>query len=58
MTVELAAARPAAPMAELVAELADRQRRLDLLAAGSDSRTAVRAVHPVGATPRSAGSGR
>jgi tetratricopeptide (TPR) repeat protein len=44
ITAELAAARPAAPMAELVAELADRQRRLDLLAAGSDSRTAVRAV--------------
>jgi tetratricopeptide (TPR) repeat protein len=44
VAAELAAARPAAPMAELVAELADRQRRLDLLAAGSDSRTAVRAV--------------
>jgi tetratricopeptide (TPR) repeat protein len=44
VAAELAVARPAAPMAELVAELADRRRRLDLLAAGSDSRTAVRAV--------------
>jgi tetratricopeptide (TPR) repeat protein len=44
VAAELAAARPATPMAELVAELADQQRRLDLLAAGSDSRTAVRAV--------------
>jgi tetratricopeptide (TPR) repeat protein len=44
VAAELAAARPTAPMAELVAELADRQRRLDLLAAGSDARTAVRAV--------------
>ena len=44
MAAELAAARPAVPLAELVAELADQQRRLDLLDAGGDPRTAVRAV--------------
>ncbi len=44
VAAELAAARPAAPLAELVAELADQQRRLDLLDAGGDPRTAVRAV--------------
>ena len=44
VAAELAAARPGAPVSELVAELADRQRRLDLLEAGADPRTAVRAV--------------
>jgi tetratricopeptide (TPR) repeat protein len=40
VAAELAAARPAVPLAGL----ADQQRRLDLLDAGGDSRTAVRAV--------------
>ena len=44
MAAELAAARPAIPLAELAGELADQQRRLDLLDAGGDPRTAVRAV--------------
>jgi DNA-binding SARP family transcriptional activator/Flp pilus assembly protein TadD len=44
VAAELAAARPAIPLAGLVGELADQQRRLDLLDAGGDSRTAVRAV--------------
>ena len=44
VAAELAAARPAVPLAELAGELADRQRRLDLLDAGGDPRTAVRAV--------------
>jgi DNA-binding SARP family transcriptional activator/Tfp pilus assembly protein PilF len=44
VAAELAAARSATPMAELVAELASQQRRLDLLDAGGDPRTAVRAV--------------
>jgi DNA-binding SARP family transcriptional activator/Tfp pilus assembly protein PilF len=44
VAAELAAGRPAAPLAGLVGELADQQRRLDLLEAGGDPRTAVRAV--------------
>jgi DNA-binding SARP family transcriptional activator/Tfp pilus assembly protein PilF len=44
VAAELAAARPAIPLAGLVDELADQQRRLDLLDAGGDSRTAVRNV--------------
>jgi DNA-binding SARP family transcriptional activator/tetratricopeptide (TPR) repeat protein len=44
VAAELAAARPAAPLAELAGELADRQRRLDLLDADGDPRSAVRAV--------------
>jgi DNA-binding SARP family transcriptional activator/Tfp pilus assembly protein PilF/DNA-binding XRE family transcriptional regulator len=44
VAAELAAARPAAPLAGLVRELSDQQQRLDLLEAGGDSRTAVRAV--------------
>jgi tetratricopeptide (TPR) repeat protein len=44
VAAELAASRPAAAMADLAAELADRQGRLDLLDAGGDPRTAVRAV--------------
>jgi tetratricopeptide (TPR) repeat protein/transcriptional regulator with XRE-family HTH domain len=43
VAAELAAARPAATLAHLAGELTD-QRRLDLLDAGGDSRTAVRAV--------------
>jgi DNA-binding SARP family transcriptional activator/Tfp pilus assembly protein PilF len=41
---ELAVARPAASLNDLADELADQQRRLDLLDAGGDPRTAVRAV--------------
>ncbi len=44
VAAELAAARPAAPLAELTRELADQQRLLDLLDAGGDAYTAVRAV--------------
>jgi DNA-binding SARP family transcriptional activator/tetratricopeptide (TPR) repeat protein len=44
VAAELAVARPAVPLAELARELADLQRRLDLLDAGGDPRTAVRAV--------------
>lgn len=44
VAAELAVARPADPLSELVAELADQQRRLDLLDADLDPRTAVRAV--------------
>ena len=39
-----AAARPTCPWPTWLAELADQQRRLDLLDAGGDPRTAVRAV--------------
>jgi DNA-binding SARP family transcriptional activator/Tfp pilus assembly protein PilF len=44
IAAELAASRPAVPLAELASELAGPQRRLDLLHAGGDQRTAVRAV--------------
>jgi tetratricopeptide (TPR) repeat protein/DNA-binding XRE family transcriptional regulator len=44
VAAELAAARPDVPLASLVAELADQRTRLDLLDAGGDPRTAVRAV--------------
>jgi len=44
VTAELAAARTADPLTVLAGELADQQGRLDLLDAGGDSRTAVRAV--------------
>ena len=44
IAAELAAARPAAPLAELARELADQRRLLDLLDAGGDPHTAVRAV--------------
>jgi tetratricopeptide (TPR) repeat protein len=44
VAAELAVARPSDPLAELAGELADQQRRLDLLDAGGDPRTAVRAV--------------
>jgi DNA-binding SARP family transcriptional activator len=44
VAAELATARPELPLAELVDELADEQRRLDLLDAGGDARTAVRGV--------------
>jgi tetratricopeptide (TPR) repeat protein len=44
VAAELAAARPDVPLAGLVSELADLRTRLDLLDAGGDSRTQVRAV--------------
>jgi tetratricopeptide (TPR) repeat protein len=44
VAAELASARPAVPLAELAGELAGRQRRLDLLDAGGDPRSAVRTV--------------
>jgi tetratricopeptide (TPR) repeat protein/transcriptional regulator with XRE-family HTH domain len=44
VAAELAAARPTTAVAELAAELADVQHRLDVLEADGDSRTAVRAV--------------
>jgi DNA-binding SARP family transcriptional activator/Flp pilus assembly protein TadD/DNA-binding XRE family transcriptional regulator len=44
VAAELATARPAVPLAELVGELADQQRRLDLLDAGGDARSAARTV--------------
>ncbi len=44
VAAELAAARQQATLADLVAELADQRRRLDLLDAAGDSHTAVRAV--------------
>ncbi len=44
VAAELAAARPTEPAKELVAELADEHRRLDLLDAGGDPRAAVTAV--------------
>jgi DNA-binding SARP family transcriptional activator len=44
VAAELTAARPTVPLSDLVAELGDRQQRLDLLDAGGDQGTAVRAV--------------
>jgi DNA-binding SARP family transcriptional activator len=44
VAAELAVARPTVTLASLAAELADQQHRLDLLEAGGDPRTAVRAV--------------
>jgi tetratricopeptide (TPR) repeat protein/DNA-binding XRE family transcriptional regulator len=44
IAAELAVARPAIPLAELVGELAGQQQRLDLLQAAGDDRTAIRAV--------------
>ncbi len=44
VAAELAVARPRTPVASLAAELADQQQRLNLLDAGGDSGTAVRAV--------------
>jgi hypothetical protein len=44
VAAELAASRPALPLAALTVELADLRTRLDLLAAGGDASTGVRAV--------------
>jgi DNA-binding SARP family transcriptional activator/Tfp pilus assembly protein PilF len=44
VAAELAASHPGVPLAELTGELADLHKRLDLLMAGGDHQTAVRAV--------------
>jgi DNA-binding SARP family transcriptional activator/tetratricopeptide (TPR) repeat protein len=44
VAAERAVARPHTSLADLVAELTNEQRRLDLLSAGGDERTAVRGV--------------
>ncbi|MGY1497221.1 AfsR/SARP family transcriptional regulator [Streptomyces sp. QTS52] len=44
VAAELAVARPATPLTDLVTELADQQRRLDLLDADGDPRAAVAVV--------------
>lgn len=44
VAAEIAAARPDVPVSDLAGELADEQRRLDLLDAAGDQETAVRAV--------------
>ncbi|HEU4421260.1 MAG TPA: BTAD domain-containing putative transcriptional regulator [Pilimelia sp.] len=44
VAAQIAAARPARPLADLVAELADERYGLDLLRAGDDDRSAVRTV--------------
>ena len=44
VAAELAVSRPAVPLPELVAELADRARRLELLDAGGDPRAAIATV--------------
>ncbi|WP_151475909.1 AfsR/SARP family transcriptional regulator [Streptomyces albicerus] len=44
VAAELAVARPSLLLADLVTELSDQQRRLDLLDAGGDRRAAVEAV--------------
>jgi len=44
VAAELAAARPGIPLSDLVSELADERRRLDLLDVDGDPRSGVRAV--------------
>jgi tetratricopeptide (TPR) repeat protein len=44
VAAEVAASRPVTPLALLAAELYDQRKRLDLLAADADPRTAVRSV--------------
>jgi DNA-binding SARP family transcriptional activator len=44
VAAEIAVARPSASLADLAGELGDLQRRLDLLDAAADPRTAIRAV--------------
>jgi tetratricopeptide (TPR) repeat protein/transcriptional regulator with XRE-family HTH domain len=44
VAAELAVASPGVPLADVAAELADQQHRLDLLEAAGDPRTAIRAV--------------
>jgi DNA-binding XRE family transcriptional regulator len=57
VAAELAAARPQAPLAGLVGELAGQQRRLGLLDAGGDPRTAVGAVFSWSYRPPTPGAG-
>jgi DNA-binding SARP family transcriptional activator/Tfp pilus assembly protein PilF len=58
VAAELAAARPAVPLAVLAGELADRQRRLDLLDASGDARSAARTVFSWSYRHLDAGVGR
>jgi tetratricopeptide (TPR) repeat protein len=58
VAAELAAARPATSLAALVAELGDPQRSLDVLDAGGDEHTAVRAVFSWSYRHLSAGTAR
>jgi tetratricopeptide (TPR) repeat protein len=58
VAAERAAAHPAHPLADLVGELADEQRRLDLLDAGGDPQTAVRAVFSWSYEHLGSGAGR
>ncbi len=44
LAAELACDRPATPLTQLAAGLADQRRRLDLLNAGGDPRTAIRGI--------------
>ncbi|MEN3361274.1 MAG: hypothetical protein V7637_5256 [Mycobacteriales bacterium] len=44
VAAELAASRPSTPLGQIVSDLADNRHRLDLLDAGGDRHTAVRAV--------------
>jgi DNA-binding SARP family transcriptional activator/tetratricopeptide (TPR) repeat protein len=44
VAAELAVSRPATPLTDLVSELADQRRRLELLDAGGDPRSSVTAV--------------
>jgi DNA-binding SARP family transcriptional activator/Tfp pilus assembly protein PilF len=58
VAAELVTARPAVSLSELADELADQQQRLDLLDAGGDPRTAVRAVFSWSCRHLSAGADR
>ena len=58
VAAELAAARPGVPLAGLADDLADQQRRLDLLDAGGDQRSAVRTVFSWSYQHLDAGSAR
>lgn len=58
VAAELAVSRPDVPLAELADELADQKRRLDLLTAGGDRRTAVRAVFSWSCQHLTASAGR
>jgi tetratricopeptide (TPR) repeat protein len=58
VAAELAASRPAVALADLAGELADQQKRLDLLEAGGDSRSAMRAVFSWSCRYLDAGSAR
>ena len=57
IAAELALTRPRTSLADLVAELGDESRRLDLLAAGDDEYTAVRTVFSWSCNNLRAGAG-